>query len=172
MEPGMLHDLITNGIIDGTGSVLVFLPNILILFFFISLMEDSGYMARAAFIMDKIMHFFGLHGRSFVPMIMGFGCNVPAIMATRTIRNPGDRLLTMMIVPFMSCSARLPVYVLFYFSLFPNLSGTHAGSYIFHRDYSSTTSCSIGLIKPFFVIKKLLLFWNFHPTGFLLSGMF
>lgn len=120
MAPGMLRDLLTNGVIDGTGSVLVFLPNILILFFFISLMEDSGYMARAAFIMDKVMHFFGLHGRSFIPMIMGFGCNVPAIMATRTLRNPGDRLLTMLIIPFMSCSARLPVYVLFISAFFPN----------------------------------------------------
>ncbi len=119
MPAGMLRDLLTNGIIDGTGSVLVFLPNILILFFFISLMEDSGYMARAAFIMDKVMHFFGLHGRSFIPMIMGFGCNVPAIMATRTLRNPGDRLLTMLIIPFMSCSARLPVYVLFISAFFP-----------------------------------------------------
>ncbi|MCW0484723.1 ferrous iron transport protein B [Gaoshiqia sediminis] len=123
MNEGMLRDLLTNGIIDGTGSVLVFLPNILILFFFISLMEDSGYMARAAFIMDKIMHFFGLHGRSFIPMIMGFGCNVPAIMATRTLRNPGDRLLTMLIIPFMSCSARLPVYVLFISAFFPTYPG-------------------------------------------------
>jgi ferrous iron transport protein B len=99
---------------------LVFLPNILILFFFISFMEDSGYMARAAFIMDKIMHRFGLHGRSFIPMVMGFGCNVPAIMATRTLRSPGDRLLTMLIIPFMSCSARLPVYVLFITAFFPD----------------------------------------------------
>jgi len=116
---GMLKDLLINGIISGTGSVLVFLPNILILFFFISFMEDSGYMARAAFIMDKIMHRFGLHGRSFIPMVMGFGCNVPAIMATRTLRSPGDRLLTMLIIPFMSCSARLPVYVLFITAFFP-----------------------------------------------------
>jgi len=119
LSDGMLKDLIINGIIDGTGSVLVFLPNILILFFFISFMEDSGYMARAAFIMDKIMHRFGLHGRSFIPMVMGFGCNVPAIMATRTLRSPGDRLLTMLIIPFMSCSARLPVYVLFITAFFP-----------------------------------------------------
>ncbi len=123
MPSGMLRDLITNGIIDGTGSVLVFLPNILILFFFISIMEDSGYMARAAFIMDKIMHSFGLHGRSFIPMIMGFGCNVPAIMATRTLRSPNDRLLTMLIIPFMSCSARLPVYVLFISAFFPSHPG-------------------------------------------------
>lgn len=112
MPNGILKDLITNGIISGAGSVLVFLPNILILFFFISLLEESGYMARAAFIMDNIMHRFGLHGRSFIPLVMGFGCNVPAILATRSMRNRGDRLLTMLIVPFMSCSARLPVYIL------------------------------------------------------------
>ena len=109
---GMLNDLLVDGIIGGAGSVLVFLPNILILFFFISLLEGSGYMARAAFIMDNIMHRFGLHGRSFIPMIMGFGCNVPAILATRSMRNRGDRILTMLIIPFMSCSARLPVYIL------------------------------------------------------------
>ncbi|MBP7504225.1 MAG: ferrous iron transport protein B [Prolixibacteraceae bacterium] len=112
LPEGMLKELLIDGIISGTGSVLVFLPNILILFFFIALLEGTGYMARAAFIMDKIMHRFGLHGRSFIPMIMGFGCNVPAIMATRTLRNKGDRILTMLIVPFMSCSARLPVYIL------------------------------------------------------------
>ncbi len=123
MADGMLKDLLINGIIDGTGSVLVFLPNILILFFFISLMEDSGYMARAAFLMDKTMHRFGLHGRSFIPLVMGFGCNVPAIMATRTLRNSNDRLLTMLIIPFMSCSARLPVYVLFISAFFPKNPG-------------------------------------------------
>lgn len=112
MADGMLKDLLVSGIITGTGSVLVFLPNILILFLFISLLEGTGYMARAAFIMDKIMHRFGLHGRSFIPMIMGFGCNVPAILATRSMRNKGDRILTMLIIPFMSCSARLPVYIL------------------------------------------------------------
>lgn len=111
MPAGMLKDLIVNGIISGIGSIIVYLPNILILFFFTSLMEDTGYMARAAFIMDKLMHKIGLHGRSFIPMVMGFGCNVPAIMATRTIRNRSDRLLTMLIIPFMSCSARLPVYI-------------------------------------------------------------
>ena len=111
MPSGMFKDLLTDGIINGLGSIIVFLPNILILFFFTSLMEDTGYMARAAFIMDKLMHKIGLHGRSFIPMVMGFGCNVPAIMATRTIRNRGDRLLTMLIIPFMSCSARLPVYI-------------------------------------------------------------
>jgi ferrous iron transport protein B len=112
MPDGMLKNLLVDGIISGTGSVLVFLPNILILFFFISLLEESGYMARAAFLMDNIMHRFGLHGRSFIPLVMGFGCNVPAILATRTMRNRGDRLLTMLIIPFMSCSARLPVYIL------------------------------------------------------------
>ncbi len=120
MSQGMLKDLLIDGIIRGLGSVIVFMPNILILFFFISLMEDTGYMARAAFIMDKLMHKMGLHGRSFIPMVMGFGCNVPAIMATRTIRNRGDRLLTMMIIPFMSCSARLPVYVVLISAFFPN----------------------------------------------------
>jgi len=119
---GMLKDLLIDGIIRGLGSVIVFMPNILILFFFISLMEDTGYMARAAFIMDKLMHKMGLHGRSFIPMVMGFGCNVPAIMATRTIRNRGDRLLTMMIIPFMSCSARLPVYVVLISAFFPDYS--------------------------------------------------
>jgi len=117
---GMLKDLLVDGVINGLGSVIVFLPNILILFFFLSLMEDTGYMARAAFLMDKLMHKMGLHGRSFIPMVMGFGCNVPAIMATRTIRNRGDRLLTMMIIPFMSCSARLPVYVVLISAFFPN----------------------------------------------------
>ena len=119
LSEGILKDLLVDGIISGVGSVIVFLPNILILFFFTSLMEDTGYMARAAFIMDKLMHKMGLHGRSFIPMVMGFGCNVPAIMATRTIRNRGDRLLTMMIIPFMSCSARLPVYIVLISAFFP-----------------------------------------------------
>lgn len=109
---GPLHDLIVDGIIGGVGSVIIFLPNILLLFLFISILEDTGYMARAAFIMDRLMHKIGLHGKSFVPMIMGFGCNVPAIMACRIIENKRNRLLTMLIVPFMSCSARLPVYIL------------------------------------------------------------
>jgi ferrous iron transport protein B len=108
MTQGMLKDLVIDGIINGIGSIIVFLPNILILFFFTSLMEDTGYMARAAFIMDKLMHQIGLHGRSFIPMVMGFGCNVPAIMATRTIRNRSDRLLTMLIIPFMSLPATTP----------------------------------------------------------------
>lgn len=110
---GWLSSLIIDGVLQGVGAVLAFLPNIIILFFFISLMEDSGYMAREAYIMDSVMHRIGLHGRSFVPMLMGFGCNVPAIMAARDIQNPKDRTLTMLMVPFMSCSARLPVYMLF-----------------------------------------------------------
>ena len=112
MSDGPLKSLLCDGIIAGVGSVLVFLPNILILYLFISFMEDSGYMARAAFIMDKLMHKMGLHGKSFIPMIMGFGCNVPAIMATRTIEDRKSRLLTMLVIPMMSCSARIPVYVI------------------------------------------------------------
>lgn len=119
MAPGPLKDLLIDGIIGGVGGVIVFLPNILILFLFISFMEDTGYMSRAAFIMDKLMHRIGLHGKSFIPLIMGFGCNVPAIMATRTIENRNDRLLTILINPFMSCSARLPVYILVIGAFFP-----------------------------------------------------
>lgn len=113
VEPSWWSSLLIDGVLEGVGAVLAFLPNIIILFFFISLMEDSGYMAREAYIMDRIMHHVGLHGRSFVPMLMGFGCNVPAIMAAKEIQNPKDRVLTMLMVPFMSCSARLPVYMLF-----------------------------------------------------------
>lgn len=116
---GAVKDLLINGIVDGVGSVIVFLPNILILFLFISVMEDTGYMARAAFITDKLMHAIGLHGKSFIPLVMGFGCNVPAIMATRTIENRENRLQTMLITPFMSCSARLPVYILIVGTFFP-----------------------------------------------------
>lgn len=119
MTEGPLKDMIVDGIIGGVGSVIVFLPNILLLYLFISLMEDSGYMARAAFIMDKVMHKMGLHGKSFIPMIMGFGCNVPAIMATRTIENPKSRLITMLITPLMSCSARLPIYIVLIGAFFP-----------------------------------------------------
>ena len=120
MPDGMVKDLVTDGIIGGVGSVLVFLPNIVLLYFFISLLEDSGYMARAAFIMDRMMHKMGLHGKSFIPMIMGFGCNVPAIMATRTIESRKSRLITTLIVPFMSCSGRLPVYLLIVGAFFPH----------------------------------------------------
>lgn len=123
LPEGSFHDLIIDGIIGGVGGVIIFLPNILILFFCISLMEDTGYMARAAFIMDKLMHKIGLHGKSFIPLIMGFGCNVPAVMATRTLENRKDRVLTMLIIPFMSCSARLPVYVLLISAFFPHNQG-------------------------------------------------
>lgn len=112
MPDGPLKDMITDGVIGGVGAVIVFLPQILILYTFISFMEDSGYMARAAFIMDKLMHKMGLHGKSFIPLIMGFGCNVPAIMATRTIESRRSRLLTMLVLPMMSCSARLPIYIM------------------------------------------------------------
>ena len=112
MPDGILKDLIADGIIGGVGGVIVFLPNILILYFCISFMEDSGYMARAAFIMDKVMHRIGLHGKSFIPLVMGFGCNVPAIVSSRTIESRSSRLITILINPFMSCSARLPIYVL------------------------------------------------------------
>ncbi|QIK55766.1 ferrous iron transport protein B [Dysgonomonas sp. HDW5B] len=127
MPDGILKDLIVDGIIGGVGGVIVFLPNIVILYAFISFMEDSGYMSRAAFIMDKVMHKMGLHGKSFIPLIMGFGCNVPAILATRTIESRNSRMITMLINPFMSCSARLPVYLLFVGVFFQS----HAGLALF-----------------------------------------
>lgn len=120
MSDGPFKDLLVDGVIGGVGSVIVFLPNILILYLFISFMEDSGYMARAAFIMDKLMHRMGLHGKSFIPMIMGFGCNIPAIMATRTIEDRKSRLITMLIIPLMSCSARIPVYLILIGAFFPS----------------------------------------------------
>lgn len=123
MQPGLFRDFLTEGIIGGVGGVIVFLPNIVILFLFISLMEDTGYMARAVFLMDKIMHRIGLHGKSFIPLFMGFGCNVPAIMATRIIESRRDRMITMLITPFMSCSARLPVYILFISAFFAKNQG-------------------------------------------------
>lgn len=119
MSEGPLKDLLVDGVIGGVGGVIVFLPNIVILYAFIAFMEDSGYMSRAAFIMDKLMHNIGLHGKSFIPLIMGFGCNVPAVMSTRTIESRSSRMITMLIVPFMSCSARLPVYILFVSAFFP-----------------------------------------------------
>ena len=123
MTEGAFRDLVVDGVIGGVGSVIVFLPNIMILYLFISFMEDSGYLARAAFIMDKVMHRIGLHGKSFIPMIMGFGCNVPAIMASRTIESRSSRLITVMITPFMSCSARLPIYIIFAGAFFPGYAG-------------------------------------------------
>ena len=119
MSDGPLKDLLVDGIVGGVGGVIVFLPNIVILYAFISFMEDSGYMARAAFIMDKVMHKIGLHGKSFIPLVMGFGCNVPAILATRTIESRSSRMITMLINPLMSCSARLPIYILFVSAFFP-----------------------------------------------------
>lgn len=124
LDPGVVRDFLIEAIIGGVGGVIVFLPNIIILFLFISFMEDTGYMARAVFIMDKLMHKIGLHGKSFIPLFMGFGCNVPAIMATRIIESRRDRLITMLITPFMSCSARLPVYILFISAFFPKNQGT------------------------------------------------
>ncbi len=123
MPSGPLKDLLINGVIGGVGGVIVFLPNILILYLFISLMEDSGYMGRAAFIMDRIMHKMGLHGKSFIPLLMGFGCNVPAVMSTRTIESPKSRMITMLVLPFMSCSARLPVYLLLAGTFFKESAG-------------------------------------------------
>ena len=120
MPDGPLKDLLLDGIIGGVGGVIVFLPNILILYFFISMMEDTGYMARVAFIMDKVMHRMGLHGKSFIPLVMGFGCNVPAIMSTRIIESKTSRLITILINPFISCSARIPIYVLLVGAFFPN----------------------------------------------------
>lgn len=149
MSEGSLKALLADGIIGGVGGVIVYLPNIMILFFFISLMEDTGYMARAAFIMDRIMHRIGLHGKSFIPLIMGFGCNVPAVMATRTIESKNDRIVTILISPFMSCSARLPVYVLFIGAFFPNHSGTVLfGIYLIGVAMAAVTA--VMLKKTFF----------------------
>jgi ferrous iron transport protein B len=127
LPESLLKDLLVNGILAGVGSVVVFLPNILILFFCIAIFEDTGYMSRCAFLMDKIMHLIGLHGKSFIPMLMGFGCNVPAIMAARTLESEKDRLLTILITPFMSCSAKLPVYIVLAGTFF----GPRAGTVIF-----------------------------------------
>lgn len=123
MPDGQLKDLIVDGAIGGVGSVIVFLPNIMILYLFISFLEDSGYLARAAFIMDKVMHKIGLHGKSFIPLVMGFGCNVPAVMAARTIESRSSRLITILILPFMSCSARIPIYILLIGTFFPAHGG-------------------------------------------------
>jgi ferrous iron transport protein B len=127
LPEGAVRGLVIDGIIAGVGSVIVFLPNILILFLCIAVFEDTGYMARSAFLMDRIMHLIGLHGKSFIPMLMGFGCNVPAIMAARTLESEKDRILTILITPFMSCSAKLPVYVVLSGAFF----GARAGTVIF-----------------------------------------
>lgn len=148
MYEGMLKDLIIDGVLGGVGGVIVFLPNILILYFFISFMEDSGYMARAAFIMDKIMHRIGLHGKSFIPLIMGFGCNVPAIMASRTIESRSSRIITILINPFMSCSARIPVYVLLIGTFFPQ-----------HASFVFITLYLVGILFAIITAKILRKFF-------------
>ncbi|MDR2763782.1 MAG: ferrous iron transport protein B [Tannerella sp.] len=150
LAEGPLKDLLVDGIIRGVGGVIVFLPNILILYAFISFMEDSGYMARAAFIMDKLMHAMGLHGKSFISLIMGFGCNVPAILASRTIESRNSRMLTMLVNPLMSCSARLPVYLLLAGAFFPG----QAGLLLFVL-YGSGILLAIGMARLFkrFLIK-------------------
>ena len=143
MPEGPLKAMLVDGVIGGVGSVIVFLPQILILYFFISLMEDSGYMARAAFIMDKLMHKMGLHGKSFIPLIMGFGCNVPAVMATRTIESRRSRIITMMVLPFMSCSARLPIYIM--------IAGTFFS--LQYRSWVMLSLYAIGIIMAVIVSK-------------------
>lgn len=150
MNEGPLKDMIIDGIIGGVGGVIVFLPNILILYFFISLLEDSGYMARAAFIMDKIMHRMGLHGKSFIPLIMGFGCNVPAIMASRMIEDRKCRLITMLVNPLMSCSARLPIYLVLIGAFFPN-----SGSFILLAIYAIGILLAVLVARLFsrFLVK-------------------
>ena len=148
MADGPLKDLILDGIIGGVGGVIVFLPNILILYTFISFMEDSGYMARVAFIMDKLMHRMGLHGKSFIPLVMGFGCNVPAIMSTRIIESKSSRLITILINPFMSCSARIPIYVLLVGAFFP-----HYGAWVFVGLYM------LGVIVAILTARLMRRFW-------------
>ena len=143
MAEGPLKAMLVDGVIGGVGSVIVFLPQILILYFFISLMEDSGYMARAAFIMDKLMHKMGLHGKSFIPLIMGFGCNVPAVMATRTIESRRSRIITMMVLPFMSCSARLPIYIM--------ITGTFFS--LQYRSWVMLSLYAIGIVMAVVVSK-------------------
>ena len=143
MPEGPLKAMLVDGVIGGVGSVIVFLPQILILYFFISLMEDSGYMARAAFIMDKLMHKMGLHGKSFIPLIMGFGCNVPAVMATRTVESRRSRIITMMVLPFMSCSARLPIYIM--------ITGTFFS--VAYRSWVMLSLYAVGILMAIIVSK-------------------
>lgn len=152
LPDGAIKDMLVDGILGGIGSVIIFLPQILILYFFISFMEDCGYMARAAFIMDKLMHKMGLHGKSFIPLIMGFGCNVPAVMATRTIESPRSRLITMLILPLMSCSARLPIYLL--------LTGT-----FFSLEYQSLIMISLYIIGILMAVIMSRLFSRFVVKG-------
>lgn len=156
LSPGAVRDLITEGVIGGVGGVAVFLPNILILFFGISIMEDTGYMARAAFIMDKLMHKIGLHGRSFIPMLMGMGCSVPAILAARTLESKEDRTRTILLTPLISCSARLPVYVLFAGAMFPR----HAGNVVFLFQFVLGT---LAFFFMGFLFKHTLFRGKDHP---------
>lgn len=158
MSDGWLKDLVVDGIIGGVGSVLVFLPNILLLYLFISLLEDSGYMARAAFIMDRLMHKIGLHGKSFIPMIMGFGCNVPAVMATRTIESRKSRLITMLIIPLMSCAGRMPVYVLIAGAFFPR----HAGAVLLGL-------YALGIVLAVIAAKVMSLFFKDDDLPFVME---
>lgn len=148
MTDGPLKDLLLDGVIGGVGGVIVFLPNIMILYAFISFMEDSGYMARVAFIMDKLMHRMGLHGKSFIPLVMGFGCNVPAIMSTRIIESKSSRLITILINPFISCSARIPIYVLLAGAFFP-----HTGAWIFVGLYL------LGIVVAVLTARLMRKFW-------------
>lgn len=144
LPQGWLRDMLVDGVVAGAGGVIVFLPNIVILYFLISIMESTGYMGRVAFIMDKLMHHMGLHGKSFIPMIMGFGCNVPAIMATKDIQNLKNRLITILVIPFMSCGGRLPVYLLFIAAFFP-----HHGPLVMLAVYG------LGLVLAVFAAKIL-----------------
>lgn len=148
MPDGPLKAMLVDGVIGGVGSVIVFLPQILILYFFISYMEDSGYMARAAFIMDKLMHKMGLHGKSFIPLVMGFGCNVPAVMATRTIESRRSRLITMLVLPLMSCSARLPIYIM--------ITGTFFAAH--YRSLVMLSLYAVGILLAVVVSRVLSLF--------------
>ncbi len=145
MPEGPLRSMLVDGVIGGVGAVIVFLPQILILYLFISFMEDSGYMARAAFIMDRLMHKMGLHGKSFIPLIMGFGCNVPAVMATRTVESRRSRLITMLVLPFMSCSARLPIYIM--------VTGTFFAAQ--YRSWVMLSLYAIGILMAVVVSKVL-----------------
>lgn len=165
MPDGALKDMLCEGIIGGVGSVIVFLPNIVILYLFISFMEDSGYLARATFIMDKVLHKIGLHGKSFIPLVMGFGCNVPAVLATRTIESRSSRLITTLIIPFMSCSARLPVYILFIGTFFPNHSATILfGLYLLGIVMAVVTSCLLR--RLFFKIDETPFVMELPPYRF------
>jgi len=154
VSPSWLGSFLADGVIGGVGSVLVFIPPIFLLFMALSILEDSGYLARAAFVMDRLMHWVGLHGRSFIPLMLGFGCSVPAVMATRTIENPKDRLVTILVVPFMSCGARLPIYVLLAGAFFT----AHQGLVIF-------SMYAIGIVVAIFAAWVLRRWLITGPSG-------